>query len=67
MMAQIGFSVMISLVIAIMVALLIYGLTYRIMAYTSSESAKIFAYSNHISRLIGNFGDYRQLGYYFGG
>ncbi len=67
MMAQIGFSVMISLVIAIMVALLIYGLTYRIIAYTASESTKIFAYSNHISRLFGSLGDYGQLGYYFGG
>ncbi|MCL5093270.1 MAG: hypothetical protein M1128_02265 [Candidatus Marsarchaeota archaeon] len=67
MIAQIGFSVMISLVIAIMIALLIYGLAYRIAAYTASESAKIFAYSNHINRLMDNLGDYGQLGYYFGG
>ena len=67
MMAQIGFSVMISLVIAIMVALLIYGLAYRIIAYAGYESAKISAYSNHIGNFIANFDVHGQSGYYFGG
>ena len=67
MMAQIGFSVMISLMIAITVTLLVYGTTYKVTTYTGAESAKISAEANSINRLLNGFVSNGSFGYYFGG